>query len=242
MAIVYYPNRTLKRLDPSIDRVMAKRNVRIVQGAKNITSAGLDVVISANSDWQVNNVTLNFSAATARDYGWSIINGRKVVTDANDYLWFQMSDTLWTKITLDPGFYTGTQLAAELQDKLDAAFTPITFTVAYDAATGLFTVTPSSGTMRYIDYNTAQTLPNRQSIGGHLFGWTDDTAFGATVVSDTPVFGLNMSSDLVDETASTVTQHFNDDLHILNIDQALRITTGTAGIRVDYAVTYEEIV
>ena len=185
---------------------------------------------------------LNFSAATARDYGWSIINGRKVVEGLNDYLWFQTNTSLWKKITLTPGFYTGDELATELQTQLDATFTPITFTVAYSETTGLFTITPSSGTLRYIDSNNAQTLPYRQSIAGHLFGLTATTALGATVTSDTAVFGLNNSTSLVDETASAVTEHFNDDIHILEVDQALNITSGTAAIYVDYAVSYEEMV
>lgn len=242
MSIVYYPNRILKRLDPAIDRVMAKRNVRVVRGRADISAAGLGAVISANSDWQLNSVKLNFADATARDYGWSIMSGRKVVAGANDYLWFQTNTSLWKKITLTPAFYSGTGLASELQTQLDAAFTPITFTVAYDAATGLFTITPSSGTIKYIDSNNTQTLPYRQSIAGHLFGFTTTSALSGALSNDTPVYGLNTSSTLVDETASVVTEHFNDDMHVLGIDQALSIFTGMANTAIDYEVAYEEIV
>jgi hypothetical protein len=242
MAIVYYPNRVAKRLGTAIDRVMAKRSVQTIRGAVDITSSGANVVISCNSDWQLNSIKLNFSAATARDYGWKVISGRKIVTGMNDYLWFQMNGTLWTRLTLSAGFYTGTQLAAELKSKLDTAFAPITFTVTYAAATGLFTITPSSGTLKYIQTCVAQTIRYRDSIAGHLFGLNATSSFGSTVVSDTPVFGLNTSADFVDETASVVLEHYNDDLHIFSIDQALNLVSGTAGIMVDYEVNYEEIV
>lgn len=242
MAIVYYPNRTAKRLSPAIDRVMAKRNISVVRGAADITASGLDVTLSANSDWQINNIKLNFSGATARDYGWKIISGRKVISGVNDYLWFQMNTTLWQKITLDSGFYNGTELAAELKAQLETAFSPVTFTVTYTTTTGVFAITPSSGTIKYIQTNNAQTLPYRESIGGHLFGLTETTAFASAVSSNTAVYGLNTEASLVDETASSVIEHFNDDLHILSVDQAINIFTGTAGIAVDYEVTYEEIV
>lgn len=242
MAIVYYPNRTAKRLSTAIDRAMAKRNINVARGAADITSSGLDATISANSDWQVNSIKLNFSAATARDYGWKIISGRKVISGLNDYLWFQMNTTLWKKITLDAGFYTGTGLAGQLEAKLEVAFSPVTFTVTYTAATGLFAITPSSGTIKYIQTNNAQTLPYRESIAGHLFGLTETTSFASAVSSNAPVYGLNTEAPLVEETASSATEHFNDDLHILSVDQAINISTGTAAISVDYEVTYEEII
>lgn len=242
MAIMYFPNRSAQKVGPAIDRVMAKRSIKTVRGAADITSSGLDVVISADSDWHLNSIMLTFSGAAPRDYGWKVISGRKVIAGLNDYLWFHMNDSLWTKITLDAGFYTGTQLAAELADKLDAAFAPKTFTVAYSATTGLFTITPSSGTLKYIQTNNAQTLPYRESIAGHLFGLNSTSSFGSSVVSDTAVFGLNASASFVDESASVVTEHYNDDLHIFSIDQALNITSGTAAITVNYEVNYEEIV
>jgi len=246
MAIIYYPNRIQKKTPPAIDRVMAQRRPQLVRGASNVASTALDVVVSANTDWQLNSIKFTFDNANPRDYSAKILGGRKVVTDLNDYLWFQSGLTLPQKITLDAGFYTGDQLAVELKDKLDnnTEFNAdgVTFTVTYDAATGLFTITPSSGTIRYLNVNTMQTQRYRDSIAGHLFGLTADTAFGASVTSNETVFGLNQEAWVVDETGSAVEEDFFDDLKILDIDQAVHIEVSTAPLRVDYEVNYEEIV
>lgn len=245
MAIKYYPNRIPKN-PAAIDRVLAQRKLQLVRGSADTTSAGLDVVISANTGWHVNNIKFTFSGATVRDFSAKIIGGRKVVADMNDCLWFQHEDTLPQNIVLDAGFYTGTELATELESKLDAnvAFTAksITFTVTYSDSTGLFTVTPSSGNLRYWNENKTVSPRYRDSIGGHLFGFTEDIVYGATVVSNETVFGLNQEAWIINEAASVVTENFFDDLKILDIDQAVRLETTTAAIRVDYEVNYEEIV
>lgn len=247
MPIVYYPNRFNKKVAPLGDRQAFQRNLQSVKGYKQINSSGLDVVISANNDWQLDVIKLTFSAATARDYNAYIIGGMKVVEKMNDYLWFQLQSpgTAEQKITLSPGFYTGTQLASQLQTKLNAntAFTAlgVTFTVVYSDTTGLFTITPSSNNIRYVDSNTSQAGREKQSIAGALFGLTTTGSFASTSVSDTTVFGLNSSAAIITASASIVTSHYHDDTHLLNIDQALKITTGTANIGVNYEVVFEEL-
>lgn len=247
MAIINYPNRIYKTKVPAIDRELAQRKPITVTGSANILSAAIDETIYADSDWNLDSVAFTFSAATAKNYSVAIKNGRRVVTNYNDYLWLQTNGLLPQAITLDDGFYTGTELAAELQTQMNAnaAFvaTGKTFTVAYDSATGLFTVTPSSGTIRYLNVNTAQTLRTRDSIAGHLFGLTTTTAFAATVSSDTEVFSLDSEADIIDETASAATSHYHDDIHTLSIDQAVRIQTNSGvNVRVDWAVVYEVLV
>lgn len=246
MSIVYYPNRIYKKPEPSIDRVMAKRDISVVRGRADITSSAMDVVLSANTGWHVNAVMFTFSNATSRNYSVSVMSGRKVVTNWNDYLWFHHSNSLWQKITLSAGFYTGTQLATELQSKLNAntefVSLGVTFTVTYNATTGIFTITPSSGTLKYIQTNNTQQLSDRDSIAGHLFGLNSDSAFGATVTSQTPVYGLNEEAAFIEETASVATEHYNDDLHILEMDQAIHLESNTAAVAINYVVQYEEIV
>lgn len=245
MAIKYFPNSNYRKA-AAIDRVMAKRTVRLVRGSTNVAASALDVYISANSDWQVNSIRFNFSNTATRNYSVDVASGVKVVEGVNDSLWFQTQTTLWQKIVLSPAFYTGATLAAELQTKLNAnaAFTAaaLTFTVVYDGDTGLFIITPSSGTIKYIQLNTAQPLPIRDSTGGHLLGLNTTTAFAANVTSDVSQFGLNNEAWVIDETASAVTEHFNDDIHILAIDQALHLVSNTANTTVTYEVSYEEIV
>lgn len=249
MAIKYYPNRVFKGKVPAIDRTMAKRQTVTTCGTQDITATSLDATISSDcaSGWQIDSIGFVFSNATARNYSAKIKNGRKVVTDLNDYLWFQIPTTLPQKITLDSGFYNGTQLATELQTQLDAntAFVAqgVTFTVAYDSATGLYTVTPSSGTIKYLNVNSSQTLRTRDSIAGHLFGLNADTSFAASVTSDTVVAGLNVVTDIINETGSTVLNDLDDGTYILSIDQALLLGSNSGvAVTIDYAVVHEDLV
>ena len=82
----------------------------------------------------------------------------------------------------------------------------------------------------------------RDSIAGHLFGLTTDSSFGATVVSDITAWGLNKEAWIIDESAAVVTEHYFDDLKILDIDQAIHIESSVAAITVNYEVNYEEMV
>ncbi|GAG78174.1 unnamed protein product, partial [marine sediment metagenome] len=145
MSIVYYPNRIYKKRVPAIDRELAKRNPLVERGTQDITATAIDSTLSVAADWHINSITWQFSGATARDFSALIKNGRGVVTNLNDDLWFQISATLPQRIFLTEGFYTGTELAAHLQTQMDAntafAAAGITFTVAYAAATGLYTIT-----------------------------------------------------------------------------------------------------
>ncbi len=149
MAILYYPNRTVKGSIHPIEQDMRKRTQLVKRGSTYAGENPLAVTISANSDWQINSVAFTFNNTKSRTYNFSIQNGRKVLTNLNDYLWFHLDTTSPQKITLAEGFYTGTQLAAELASKLDAntvySGKSITFTVTYNNEDGLFVITPSSG-------------------------------------------------------------------------------------------------
>lgn len=246
MAIRNFPNNIHSIPAHAIDRVLAQRSIKLVRGSANVAGTALDAYISANSGWQLNSIKFTFNNAVSKSYSALIASGLKVVENINDSLWFQTPTTLWQRIVLAPGFYTGTTLATQLQTKLNAnavyAAIPLTFTVAYSETTGLFTITPSSGTLKYIQTNNAQTLPTRDSLGGNLLGLNVNGSFGSTVVSDTTQFGLNAEAWIIDEDNSVVTQHYNDDIHILSVDQALHLTSNTAGTIITYEVAYEEIV
>lgn len=245
MAIKYYPNRVFRALPTPVDAITKKDTVKHFKGVKDITSAGISDVVTPYKDWKIVGIKFTFDSGTARDYSASIIGGRSVIYNLNDFLWFQSSRTLPQKITLDEGFYTGDELATELKTQLDAntAFTDlgITFTVTYDDATGLYTIAPSSGTIKYLEENTAGTLPNRYSIAGHLFGFNADSSLAASIVSDTVVAGLNKETFIIDETAGTDTSHYNNDIHTLSLDEAIKVVTGTAGVVVDYSIDYQEV-
>jgi hypothetical protein len=244
MAIKYYPNRVFKKLSSPVDMAMRRTpSSYTISNQYDLTSDAAEDIISFNHDFQVNSIKIDFSDATERDYYVNIIGGRRVVTNLNDYLWFASSTAFPQRIILDQGFYTGTQLAAELQTKLNAntEFTQ-TFTVTYTAATGLFNVSVDAGTVQYLDVNTMHTLSTRDSIAGHLFGFNATSLVALDIDSDTEVYGLNSEVAIIDGTNSTVLSHYFDDVKVLNLDQAISIGSGSAAVKMSYEINYKEVV
>ena len=249
MPIPYFTNRTFK-IPHAIDRVLAQRQV-VSQGATaDISTVPINTYIYNKTDWQIDSINFNFSNTTSRDYTVSIATGATIVANRNDFLFIEVVGYGRNQITLNPGFYTGTTLAVELQNELNIlpnfSTNGITFTVSYNATTGQFTITCTSGQyIKYIDFNKRQVLPLKQSIAGYLFGLTNNTSnsTSTTIVSDTNVYGLNMESWVIEESGSNVTTYYNDDLHVLSVNQALHITTSNAaGLIASYVVNYENIV
>jgi hypothetical protein len=240
MAIKYFTNRPWRAVKPVVDRIGVAPTISH-KGSQDITAAGINDTVFYPASWEVTQISASFSAITARDFSVAIQNGRAVVLNANDYLWFQLDTVGPTKITLDAGFYTGTDLAAHLEAKLDAAFAAasITFTVDYNSTNAnSYTITPSSGTIRYWEY--ASSLQHR-SIAGHLFGFeADSSAFSAALVSDTQVPSLDKKVFIIDLTADTQLSILDDDLRCLDIDQSILIESGLAAIVVDWEILYRE--
>ena len=246
MSVRYYPNRVQKGVEPVADRLMAKRNPKTINKRQNISATAIDYELTSTKNWQLDSIAFTFSSATSRNYNVNIKNGRNIITDLNDYLWFVIDATGPEMITLDPGFYTGTQLAAELKAQMDAnasfAAAGVTFNITYNSTTGIYTITPTSGTIKYLNVNTAQVLQTRDSIAGHLFGLTTDIGFAASVTSNEAVAGLDSEASLISEKSDVVLNRYHDDIHVLTVDQALHIQSNTANVIVDYSVTYEELV
>jgi hypothetical protein len=244
MSIKYYPNRAFKKSVPAIDRVMCKRVPKTIRGSKNITSTGVDERITCKDNWQVDSIKINFDVETPKDYDIKVLTGVMIVKDLNDYLYFQSPNSYVQKITLSEGFYTGAELATELESKLSAntAFIAlgITFSVSYSESTGVFAITPSKP-LRYIDV-TRGTLSERDSIAGFLFGLNQTTDYVSSIVSDSNVWGLGQESWIISESNAVAMEQYVDDFHILTMDQALHITSSTAGTRMDYEIVFEEIV
>ena len=248
MSIVYYPNRIFKKATPAIDHVMTQTEVYSYVGQQNILATAIDATLSQDHAWQIHSFSFNFDNAAARNYSVKFIKGRKVVTDYNDYLWFHVNGIGPQRIVLNAGFYTGAQLATELQTRLNAntlyTAASITFTVTYNALTGLFTITPTAGwTMKYLDVETGQTLRYRDSIAGHLFGFNTTTvSFGSSIVSDTAVMGLNTENPIINEVANTSSSYYDNEIYVLDMDQAVHIETNSGvDINVTYDVVYHKI-
>ena len=247
MAIKYYPNRIYKKVVPAIDREMAKRDPLSTSGRQDLNLDAINSTVYSGGDWQIDMIGWEFNNATSRNFSANIKNGRRVITTLNDYLWFRLPVTSPQMITLDDGFYTGSQLAVELQTQMDAntAFSSagVSFTVSYSSSTGLYTIVPSSGTVQYLNVNTAQTLRIRDSIAGHLFGFDADSTAAASISSDTTVYGLDSSSAIVSETASTALQYHHSDIHILSLDQALLLSSNSGvSVVANWTVVYEDVV
>lgn len=247
MAIIYYPTRVYKGKVPAIDRTMSIRKPISATSAANISSNAVSDVISNDENWQVDSIGWTFSNANPRTFNAYIMYGRHVVEHYNDYLWFQITGSIPQRIVLTPGYYTGTQLATQLQTQLNAnagfIALNVTFVVAYSVATGLYTITPSSGNIRYLNIDASSALPYRDSIAGHLFGLTVDTAFAGTVVSDTAVFGLDSEVAIVSQTGSDDLTYSHNEVHTMTIDQALHLTSNSGSdVTMTYVVNYETIV
>ena len=254
MAIKYYPNRVYRAKAPAIDRVMAKRQPLSTSGTQNIAGVALDVVVSNNDAWQVDSIGWTFSNATTRNFSAAIMNGRQIFQNLNDYLWFSSNITAPQRIILTPGFYTGTELATELQTRLNAATlldgstnafntAGLTFTVAYDAVTGLYDIGVTGATIQYMDVNTHQTLPLRDSIAGHLFGLNTTSNVASNVSSDTTVYGLDSETAIVSQSTNSDLTYLHNDIHIMTVDQALHLASNAgANVALTYVVDYEAIV
>ena len=242
MSIINYPERVFRTVSTLVGKLMKETHHKAALVSKDITSAGINHLITNNQDWKINNINFKFSDATARDFSANIVNGVNVIQNYNDFLWFSSPTVIWQKIVLTPGFYSGTSLATELETKLtaNAAWTAeaTTFSVSYDNTTGIFTITPSAGTLKYIQRNLSQVLGQRDSIGGHLFGLTTNSVMDATVASDTPVYGLNTEFPFFSLIGNTSLYYEFATQTSFTMDQGVRLVTGTAAITVDALVDY----
>ena len=247
MPIPYFTNRVFKK-PHAIDRVLAQREIKSVRNTANVTSFAIDEYIHNETDWQIDSIKFNFSNATPRNYTVFIATGATVVAERNDFMFFEVTGCGRNKVVLTPGFYSGDGLAVELETQLNAlavfSTKGITFTVVYNDITGQFEISCTSGqNIRYIDFDNGRPLPNKKSIAGYLFGFNANSDYLATIYSDTLVYGLNNEAWIIEETASDVTSHFNDDMHILSVNQAIHITSNTApDLIVSYEVNYEDMV
>lgn len=253
--IQYFPNRIYRGKAPAIDRTMAIETPITISGSANLAAASMDVVVSNtpdvnhNQNWTVTSTNFSFDSATAKTFSATIMNGRKVVADMNDYLYIHVDTTPVQRITLTPGFYNGTQLAAHLKAILDAnavyVAAGITFTVTYTALTGLFVVTPSKSTIRYLDTFLPQNMGLRDSIAGSLFGFTsaNTPVLAANITSSVAHTELNSEFAVISQSASTATSYVQTDPHHLTLDQAIHLTANTSGsVTAFYSVIYNNII
>lgn len=251
MPIKYYYDSKYKKPWNPIEKLQQKSIIRSVSNKADLTAAGTSYTLwHPAENWDVHEVLMHFSGATARSYSVNKVIGRGIITNYNDILWFMCDGYPAQAITLSQGFYsTGTELATHLKAILDANTAFITmglapFTVSYSTATGLFTIDSTAGNIKFLNTNTSVGV-NRNSTAGATIGFTVDSSFTKPIVSDTVVAGLGTLLPIDTEAASTdlntvvnvdsLSPHFD-------VDSGLNLTIGTVALAVDYKITYEEII
>lgn len=188
---------------------------------------------SIDSKWRLDNIRLLFSSADPKDYAVYVKNGRRIIEGLNDIFNIYMeTEPPFRSIKLDPGFYTGTEIASELKAKLELEYSVggYIFNVSYSSVTGLFTISESGAeNLQYIDSG---------SSAGYVFGFTTDSILDPTLISDTADTRLDQELSVIEGTASTTLEHYNDDVKFLSIDQSLRLYMGAAPVTIDYSIEY----
>jgi hypothetical protein len=217
----------------------------LATGEQDCTSTAMDVIVgddialsSYEAKWRVDYIRLLFSNSTARDYSVNIKNGRRVVAGLNDTFYVEINDgTLPQSVILSPGFYTGTELAVELESQLNNI-------PAYDGLGRIFGVTYSE----LLESFTIESLwapgdlmryVNDGSTAGYAFGFTAISTWASNAVSDTDCPRLDQEFVAFSGTGSTDLEHYNDDVHVLSFDQVIRIQSSVAALTASYEVSYD---
>jgi hypothetical protein len=102
------------------------------------------------------------------------------ITGANNVLYFKYTAGTATAITLTPGLYNSTTLAAHIVSLLKTVFTDSNITMTFSSTTLKFTITMVTGgkTIQFISSN---------STGGFRIGFTADSLAAAAITSDTAI-------------------------------------------------------
>lgn len=110
----------------------------------------------------------------------------EVTTDINDKIDFKDDNAAAVVATLTPGIYTANDLCTEIDTQLTASGSK-TYTVVYNRVSGLFTFTPSSGTLQFL----WDSGDNASQSCADLLGFNlDDTTGASALTSDFGVLGI----------------------------------------------------
>ena len=158
---------------------------------------------SRTQSFNSNNFRWNFRRPLKDDVAIELVSGSipadlyNVTPDWNNFL-FAEGTGAKVKVTLTPGQYTATEIAAELQTRLNAIGGTNTYTVTYSATTKRLTITGSTTTtftfffqtgLPYVDTINTTTgvveniLCPAKLLGFDFFDYTSVVAGGTTVFS-----------------------------------------------------------
>ena len=236
MPIVRNPN-SATALANRIDRQTETQIIHSSVGVLDIDTAPFELIVSeAAFNWEVKEVAINFSAATARNFSISKLVGARIVANLNDHFWIRHTVSgSPLRIIIAPGFHvttasfaTAIKTALEAQSDLSAA--SITFTVVYAKPTGNLTITPSSGQVGFV-YDTGTTNPvsnpvRNISLAGPAMGFNEDMPLAASITGDTGI-DVETEYDYVALTANAALSYVTTDVFEMDMDSALKITSNS---------------
>jgi len=245
MPIINYPDAPGGYVN-RIDQASKSNRNRIAIGSADLTTDTLSLrVTNLWEAWRIKEIAFSFTNANARTFTISKVSGLGIITHRNDYFWLAHTDVVAQRIIITPGFYrTDASFTAEVKSQLDsnAAFAAagITFTVAHDLDTRLFSITPSSGQVKYVYDNTSQSARTK-SIASPVLGFTADTVFGAAATGTVPV-DLDVEYVVDSNVGDTSTTYLFTDALEMDLDSELLITSNTGvGVIITAKVTYVEL-
>lgn len=175
---------------------------------------------------------------TLDGYEVRLKNVYTVTTGTNDGIRFDPGTGAVTA-TLSAGSYTGAQLAAQIKTAMEAVSGGKTYTVAFDEASGKFSVTNDSGNVTSLSLlwgNAASTAvaltgfnaTDRTGItaGTAVTGDTDTTG-AAGVTKQTNIFDTTTSTNIFNITTSNNTLIVNDTAGGAGADTTITLTPGS---------------
>lgn len=121
-------------------------------------------------------------------YDWLGFDGDTVsVFSANNTFKFYVSPTTYT-ITISDGLYTPSNLATELQAKMNASYNH--FTVTYSSTTRKFTIVSNASAFQFL---------RNGSTAGYLFGFNQDSTSSTTTTSNVSIDSETSVIDAIHE-------------------------------------------
>lgn len=123
------------------------------------------------------------------------------VTSSNNALRFTPASGAATTISLTAGNYTGSQLASELESKMEAASGGDTYTVSYEASTGKFSIQNDSGNAGSLTLSFEHAATTAETLLG--FNATSvSAALGSSAIGNdaTATSGATLQHNVYDST------------------------------------------
>jgi len=221
-----------------IDSQMSAGRPAMYSAYRNITSTALNESVHMDErSWKVKEVSLGFSAATARNFSISRLIGANIAQNRNDKFWFTVAGYGTRKCTIAPSFYTSATFPAAIKAALESAYSDsgLTFTVSVTAQK--IRVTTTAGTVNVGFVYSMPRMPHPDSTAAGNLGVSVNSAPATTVDADTAT-DIGQQYAIVTENDNTSTSYvFSDELP-MNSDSALLVTTNTAAVSVALRVAY----